>query len=417
MAFRKPGIPEMGQGVIIIGAGHAGGMCAAYLRQFGYEDAITLIGIESHPPYQRPPLSKAWLKGEASGHDLALKSDDFYREARIGLRLNQKVAQILPDQGKVVLSDETELSYAQLVIATGSRPQPFAADPDQLGLYLRTLDEADDLKQRLYPGQRLGLIGAGYVGLEVAASAVAIGCTVTLFEREDRILSRVASKPLSEFFHRIHTEKSVSIRTGARVTILSRTESGGVEVRLAEGPALEFDTVLTGIGALPDDALAQAAGLTCQNGIVVDEDSLTSQANIYAIGDVTSREIAPYYQGRYRLESVPNALEQARRAASHICGRPRPAPEVPWFWSDQYNLKLQIAGLLSPAPQIIQRGDVASQAFSLLHLDSQDRLICAECVNQPAEFMAAKLLIAQKTRLDKERLADNEVSLKSFMQV
>jgi 3-phenylpropionate/trans-cinnamate dioxygenase ferredoxin reductase subunit len=402
--------------VIIIGAGHAGGAAAGFLRQYGFDGHITLIGAEPYLPYQRPPLSKAWLKGEASLDDLYLRGDTFYADQNIDTHVNTQAVSIDRTGKTVSLLGGITLPYDHLILATGSRARPFpvlGADrvPHHL---LRTLDDAEALKNALQPGHRIGLIGAGYVGLEVAASARYLGCEVTVFERESRILARVASQPLSDFFTEMHMGRGVGLFTEAAITELSLGDGDKKIVHLADGRTQEFDLLLVGIGALANDDLAAQAGLITANGIVVDEQARTSDADIFAIGDATSRTL-PIYEGRFRLESVPNALEQAKQAAAAITGYKPPVTETPWFWSDQYEFKLQIAGLLRPDCRAIVRGDPASGAFSVFHIDAAGRLMTAECVSKPADFMAAKLLIAKGVALD-DAIADPDVSLKPYLQ-
>ncbi len=404
--------------VIVIGAGHAGGAAAGFLRQYGFEGNITLIGDEPYLPYQRPPLSKAWLKGEASLEDLYLRGETFYADQGVTARLNTHAYAIDRTAKTVTVASGEHIAYDQLIIATGSKARPFPAKgvdhvPHHL---LRTLDDAERLKSVLAPGHRIGLIGAGYVGLEVAASARYLGCEVTVFEREPRILARVASEALSSFFTATHGAHGVNLVTGAQVNELSLGDGDKKIVHLADGSQHAFDLLLVGIGALPADDLATASGLETSNGIVVDEQARSSDPSIFAIGDVTSRTL-PFYDGRFRLESVPNALEQAKQAAAAITGFKPPVVETPWFWSDQYDHKLQIAGLLMPGATPVVRGDPASGAFSVFHLDVSGGLRCAECVSRPADFMAAKLLISKgKTGLDAAVLADPDAPLKPLLQ-
>ncbi|MGA9659708.1 MAG: FAD-dependent oxidoreductase [Asticcacaulis sp.] len=406
----------MSNGVVIIGAGHAGGAAAGYLRQYGYGGGITLIGAEPYLPYQRPPLSKAWLKGEAALDDLYLRGDTFYADQAIDVRTDTIVTAIAPASQTLSLSTGDQMAYDHLILATGSKSRPFAVKgADRVPHHtLRTLDEAEGLKNALRSEQRIGLIGAGYVGLEVAASARHLGCHVTLFERESRILARVASQVLSDFFTDMHTGRGASLILDAQITDLSLGANDTKIVHLADGRTHEFDLLLVGIGALAHDDLASSAGLNCANGIVVDDQARTSAAHIFAIGDVTARTL-PFYDGRFRLESVPNALEQAKQAAAAITGHKPPVIETPWFWSDQYEFKLQIAGLLRTDCRAIVRGDPAEGAFSVFHLDNENRLKTAECVNRPTDFMAAKLLIAKGVVLDAS-IANPETPLKPFLQ-
>jgi len=402
-------------GVVIIGAGHAGGACANFLRQYGYPAPITLIGAEPYLPYQRPPLSKAWLKGEATLEDLYLRADNYYPDQGINIRNNTVCTTILPNEKTVVLTGNEQIGYEHLILATGSSARPFDIPGSDSVPYhlLRTIDDAEALKAVLQRGHRIGLIGAGYIGLEVAASARHLGCEVTIFERETRILARVASEALSNFFTEVHRGRGVSIITGTFVAALSLDGDRKV-VHLNDGMTRDFDLLLVGIGALPDDALARQAGIDCANGIVVDDQARTSAPGVFAIGDVTSRTL-PFYDGRFRLESVPNALEQAKQAAAAITGFKPPVIETPWFWSDQYEFKLQIAGLLRPDTRAVIRGDIATGAFSVFHLDGTNRLLTAECVNRPADFMAAKLLIAKALVLEETVVADAAASLKSYL--
>lgn len=399
--------------VLIIGAGHAGGSAAALLRQYGFEGEIVLAGEEAAPPYQRPPLSKAWLKGEAGLEDLLLRPESFYAEQKIDLRTGVTATAIDAVAKRVAFADGTSEPYDVLILATGSTARrlalPGADRPDLLEL--RTLEDAERLKAVLAPGRRLAVVGGGYVGLEAAASARALGAEAVVIERMDRVLARVASQTLSAFFTDLHRRHGVEILTGAEV---AGFEDGGV--RLADGTLIAADATLVGVGALAREALAQTAGLTCENGVVVDEAARTSDPATYAIGDVTRRPIPVHGGVLHRLESVPNALEQAKQAASAIVGRAAPAPEAPWFWSDQYDAKLQIAGLPFDADRQVVRGDPAGGAFAVFHLNGE-RVVCVEAVNAPAEFMGGRLLIGKGTAVDAARLADPGVSIKAVAKV
>jgi 3-phenylpropionate/trans-cinnamate dioxygenase ferredoxin reductase subunit len=395
--------------VLIIGAGHAGGTAAALLRQYGHEGPIVLAGEEAAPPYQRPPLSKAWLKGEADLEALLLRPESFYAEQDIDLRTGVTATAIDPAGKTVAFADGTVEPYDVLILATGSTARrlalPGADRPDLLEL--RTLVDAEKLKAALGSGKRLAVVGGGYVGLEAAASARALGAEAVVIERMDRVLARVASETLSTFFTEHHRAHGVEILTSAEVTGF---EDAGV--RLADGRLIEADAVLVGVGALACEQLAREAGLTCLNGVVVDAEARTSDPSIFAIGDVTFRPVPVHGGAMHRLESVPNALEQAKQAASAIVGRAAPAPETPWFWSDQYEVKLQIAGLPGEADRQVVRGDVAAGAFAVFHL-AGDRIVCVEAVNAPAEFMAGRMMIGRQTPVDAGRLADTAVSMKA----
>jgi 3-phenylpropionate/trans-cinnamate dioxygenase ferredoxin reductase subunit len=403
---------ETNAGVVIIGAGHAGGTAAALLRQYGYDAPITLIGEEPLAPYQRPPLSKAWLKGEADADSLALKPTEFYAETGINLILGIKAAAIDRVRRTVSLSDGRELSYQTLIIATGATARALPIVGAELAgvLSLRSAADAEQLKAALGPGKRLAVIGGGYIGLEAAASARALGADAVVIEKEPRILARVACEVLSTFFTDYHRARGVGFEVGADVVALEGEGGRVTGVRLASGRVIACNTVLVGVGAPPNDALARAAGLAVDGGIVVDIHARTSDVDIYAIGDVTHRPL-PHYRRSFRLESVANALEQARQAAAAITGRPPPAEEITWNWSDQYDIKYQFAGVPFDIDEIIVRGDPASGKFAVFHL-AGDVIHAVEAVNAPAEFMAGRKLIGQRQPISRSRLADPAVSMK-----
>lgn len=398
--------------VLIIGAGHAGGTAAALLRQYGHKGEIVLAGAEPAAPYQRPPLSKAWLKGETDLEALLLRPVEFYAEQGIELRTGATATAIDRAAKTVSFADGMVETWDVLILAMGSTARRLnipGADRPEL-LELRTDIHAERLKAALGPRRRLAVVGGGYVGLEAAASARALGAEVVVIEREARVLARVASKPLSDFFTDLHRSRGVEIRTGAEVAAF---EEGAVV--LADGERIEADAILVGVGALAHDGLAREAGLVCDSagsgGVVVDETARTSDPSIYAIGDMTHRPVPVHDGARVRLESVPNALEQAKQAASAITGRPAPSPEVPWFWSDQYDAKLQIAGLPLDADRQVVRGDPATGRFAVFHL-SGDRIVSVEAVSSPPEFMAGKQMIGRATPVDAVKLADGAVSMK-----
>ena len=395
--------------VLIIGAGHAGGSVAAFLRQYGHEGPIVLVGEEDAPPYQRPPLSKAWLKGEADLEALLLRPLSFYTEQNIDFRPSTVAVSVDPAAKTVAFHDGASETYDVLVLATGSTarklPVPGGDHPDLLEL--RTLKDAERLKAVLGPGRRLAVVGGGYVGLEAAASARALDAEAVVIERASRVLARVASETLSAFFTAQHRAHGVEILTDAEVVAVAHDG-----VSLADGAVVRADAVLVGVGALACDSLARSAGLRCDDGVVVDGEARTSDPAIFAVGDMTRRPIPVHGGVHHRLESVPNALEQAKQAAAAIVGRPGPAAEVPWFWSDQYDFKLQIAGLPFDADRQVVRGDPSASGFAVFHLNG-DRIVCVEAVNAPPEFMAGKQLIGKATRVDVDKLADQAVSMKA----
>lgn len=397
----------MDDSILIVGAGHAGGTAAALLRQNGHSGAITLIGAEPLAPYQHPPLSKGWLKGEVSTDDLLLRPSGFYADKEITLRTGARVLSIDPAAHRVTLEDGESLAFARLILATGSRLRRLDAPGTDLPgvLALRSVDDAQRLRAALVPGSRLAVVGGGYIGLEVAASARALGVRVRVFEREPRLLARVASAPIAEYFATLHRSHGVEIETGAELATIEARDGRAGAVLLRDGRRFECDAVLVGVGAHAEDALAAAAGIACEDGILVDDCARTSHEGIYAIGDCTRRPVPPYGHSM-RLESVPNAIEQAKQVAAHICGKPAPRPEAPWFWSEQYDCRLQIAGLAIDAPHTVLRGDPASGKFAVFHLDAEGRLRAVEAVNAARDFLAGRQLVAAAARPDPARIAD-----------
>jgi 3-phenylpropionate/trans-cinnamate dioxygenase ferredoxin reductase subunit len=401
--------------IVIAGAGHAGGSAAAMLRQLGWQGAITLVGEEPIPPYQRPPLSKAWLKGEATAESLALRPAKFYPDATIDLLLNTRVTGIHRTAKTVTLSDGAVLSYDYLILALGARARRLPLPGASLDgvLELRSAADADRLKAVLRPGFRLAVIGGGYIGLEAAASVRTLGADVTIIERESRVLARVACPILSDFFQTFHRGQGVTIEVDARVAALDGAHGQVSGVRLEDGRTIPCDAALIGVGAVANDELAREAGLTCDNGVVVDLAAQTDDPAIFAIGDCTSRPL-PLYGRMGRLESVPNALEQAKQAAASICGKPPPTPEVPWFWSDQYDLRLQIAGMPFDTTEIAVRGDVDAGKFALFHLTADGTVQAVEAVNAATEFMGGRRIIQRRKRLTRVRIEDMAVSMQEL---
>lgn len=404
--------PEQSQDhrVVVVGAGHGGGNVVALLRQYGFAGPITLLGAEPAAPYHRPPLSKAWLKGAASADSLALKPADFYAAQNITLRLGQAVEAVDRAARRVHLADASTLDYDTLILATGAhaRPLPLAGGALPNVLTLRNMADADRLKHALGAGKRLVVIGGGYIGLECAASARALGADVVVIERTPRLLERVASAPIADFLQRRHEDQGVRFVLGAQIEAFEG-EQAVTAVALVDGRRFACDAVLVGIGALPNTALAGQAGLACDDGITVDADCRTSDPHIFAIGDAVRRP-HPLYGRSLRLESVPSALEQAKRAAAAITGREPGAAEVPWFWSDQYDLKLQITGLPFDADTVVVRGDPAAGKFGVYHL-RDGHVVTVEAINSPPDFFAGKKLIGSGKTVAVEQLVDLAVPL------
>lgn len=398
--------------VVIVGAGHAGGTLAALLRQYGFAGPITMVGEEPIPPYQRPPLSKAWLKGEADADSLALKPLEFYADHQIDFRPNVSAVKLARSDKLITLSDGTTVGYDILVLATGMRPNKLPLPGADLKgvLTLRSAADAEALKAALGPGKKIAIVGGGYIGLEVAASARALGAEATVFEREPRILARTACEALSGFFTDYHQARGVRFVLNARLNGFQGQDGKVTGLELADGTVAPADVVLVGVGAKPNDELAAEAGLETARGVVVDLEARTADPAVFAIGDCTHRPL-PHYDRMFGPESVPSALEQAKQAACAITGRPAPTPEVPWNWSDQYDLKLQIAGLPFDADRILVRGDPATAKFAVFHLKG-DQVQCVEAVNAPPEYMMGRMLIGNRKPVIIDKLADPTISMK-----
>lgn len=401
--------------VVIVGAGHGGTNAAALLRQQGFEGEVVLLSEESSLPYQRPPLSKGFLKAEMAGTELLIKPDGFYAEQDIDLRLDVRVDRIDTAAKEVGLGDGSRLGYDSLVFATGAVPRRVTAPGAGLRnvCELRTRGDADMIASQLRVGTRIVIIGGGYVGLEVAASARHHDAEPVVLEREGRVLARVASVELSAWLTDHHRQNGTQIETDADVVEFVDRGDGSVgSVVLADGRSFECDVALVGVGAIPCEELAREAGLVCDGGVLVDGNAFTGVDGVYAIGDVTRRPLH-HYEGTFRLESIPSAVEQAKQAVSAILGRPAPKPELPWFWSDQFDVKVKIAGILGGIDNTVLRGDPASGKFALYHC-RDERIIAVESVNSSSDFMAGKQLIERRVLIDPARLADEEVSLREL---
>jgi 3-phenylpropionate/trans-cinnamate dioxygenase ferredoxin reductase subunit len=400
---------EQPRRIVIVGAGHGGGTAAALLRQQGFSGEVILIGAEPVGPYHRPPLSKSLMKGEL---EQPLLPQAFYREQGIELRVGVGVASIDRQAHEIRLRDGESLSYDVLILATGAKARRLPVPGVELEkVYeLRTIAHARVLHDVLTPNRHLAIVGGGWIGLEVASSAVAAGVEVTVIEREERLLARVASPELSQHLTDYHLRRGTKFLTSAQVAGIVGNARGAVQaVELEDGQTIACDRVLIGVGAVADDELARAAGLRCEDGVVVDSRGATDDPRVFAVGDMTRRPVA-LHEGLLRVESIPSALEQARQAVACILGEPEPAPEVPWFWSDQFDLKLQIAGLLRESDGSVVRADPDTGKLAIFHLRG-DRLVAVEGVNAAAEFMVGKSLIRDQVELDLELLADPQTPL------
>ena len=394
-------------GIIVIGAGQAGSSLVAKLRKDGYEGEITLIGSEPVPPYQRPPLSKAYLLGEMELERLFLRPESFYADQNITLRLGQTVTGIDAAAKTVSLGDEV-LSYDHLALTTGSVPRrlPAAIGGDLDGVFVvRTLADVDAMEPSVREGARALIVGGGYIGLEAAAVAAKKGMQVVLVEMGDRILQRVAAPETSDYFRKVHTGHGVDIREGVGLSRL--TGEGRVTgAELTDGTSLEVDLVIVGVGITPDTALAEAAGVELENGIKTDAHGRTSDPSIWAAGDCAS---FPYKGQRIRLESVPNAIDQAEVVAQNILGGEVEYVAKPWFWSDQYDVQLQIAGLNTGYDNVVvRRTDELSVSFWYYH---GDQLIAVDAMNDPRAYMVGKRMIEAGKSPEAAAVADPATNL------
>ena len=397
--------------IIIVGAGHAAGQAAASLRQEGFVGAITILGDEPHIPYQRPPLSKQYLAGEQGLDRVYLRPEKFYAGKDIAVRAGVRAERIDPAARNLTTSSGETLAYERLLLTTGSRPRRLNLPGSDLeGVhYLRTIADVDAIKADMAPGKRVVVVGGGYIGLEVAAVCVEAGLEVHVLEMEQRILARVTTPAMSDFYHRLHEGRGVGIHTGARVTGFSG--NGRVSAVQCGDGSFAADFAVVGIGIVPNVELAEEAGLECDDGILVDERCRTSDPNIYAAGDCTNHP-NPLLGRRLRLESVPNAMEQARVAAANLCGKDREYAAVPWFWSDQYELKLQMVGFSGDGDTEVLRGEMATNQFAVFYL-SDGKIVAADAVNSPKEFMLCRRLVGQPA--DPAALANPNTDLKSLL--
>ncbi|MBO6728405.1 MAG: FAD-dependent oxidoreductase [Maricaulis sp.] len=404
------------QTVVIIGAGQAGGQCALSLRRNGFDGRIIMVGDEPHPPYQRPPLSKAYLSGEIGEDRLWVQTPQAWDEQKVDMRTGLRALAIDRDGKSVTFDDGSSQAYDHLVFATGSRVRELPVDGADLDgvRYLRNIADVDALKAEVRTGRRIAIIGGGYIGLEAASVASKLGAEPVVIEAMPRLLARVAPEALSSFYLEAHQKRGVQVRLDSQVRRLLGDAGRVRAVELADGTEIACDSALVGIGVLPNIELARDAGIECDNGILVDEKGQTSADGIYAIGDCCNQHNWLAGQ-RMRLESVPNALEQGKLVAAAICSQPLPRREVPWFWSDQFDLKLQTAGLMQAANgSVIRQGDNPDQ-ITIFHL-RDEVLVAADCVNDPQSFMASKMMIMKGAKPSPDDLANTEVLMKDIMK-
>jgi 3-phenylpropionate/trans-cinnamate dioxygenase ferredoxin reductase component len=407
----------MYQQIVIVGAGQAAAQTIDTLRRKGFTGGLTLIGDEPWLPYQRPPLSKKYLTGALERERLLLRPPHFYSEHRVQILSGRRVTDILRREQRVRLDDGALIAYDALVLTTGSRPRPLMVPGSDLAgvHYLRSIADADHIRAHCASGLRLVVIGGGYIGLEVAASARELGLEVVVLEMADRVMNRVTCGLLSSFYEAEHARHGVRIFCNEKVRALTGdARTGHVSAVLTEnGPAHTADLVVVGVGVLPADDIASTAGLECVNGIVTDECCRTADEAIWAAGDCASHP-SRHYGRRMRLESVDNAFEQGTTVGLNLLGTPVAHDKVPWFWSDQYDLKLIIVGVCQGFDDIVTRGSPASRSFSMCYLRAGE-LIALDSVNAPKDQMAARKLIAAHARPNLDKLADSSIALKDTL--
>ncbi|MHC8304827.1 NAD(P)/FAD-dependent oxidoreductase [Pseudomonas sp. PB3P13] len=400
--------------VVIIGAGQAGFQIAASLRQGGFEGSVTIIGDEHNAPYQRPPLSKAYLKSLADESSIQLRPEAFYADNRIELICGDKVEQIDRRNQQVVTASGKRFEYDKLAITTGTRPRPLdLPGADLVGVHaLRSFLHASDLRDDLQKYQNIVIIGGGFIGLEVAACAAGLGKAVTVLEYAPRLMGRAVSTVSSEFFKAYHQSIGVQVVTDARIEQIVGTDRAR-SIALTSGEQIPCDLVLVGVGALPNVELAETAGLDCDNGVLVDEFAVTSDEKILSAGDCTNHPNL-FANGRFRLESVQNAIDQAKVAAATILGKSSAYNAAPWFWSDQGDIKLQTVGLPLGTDELVVRGSTKEKKFSVFHY-REGKLIAVESINSAGDHMVARKLITTGVSPSPAQVSDSTVELKSLL--
>lgn len=410
----------MNGGTLVVGASQAGLQLAVSLRELGYRAPITLVGEEVHAPYQRPPLSKEFLSGSADGDTLAFRTPTFYRDAGIDLVTGEQVTDLtLPGSGTAGIAGTAtgrELPFDRLALTVGASPRRLSAPGGDLSgvCYLRDLDDATLLRSRLAGAARVVVVGGGFIGLEAAAVARTFGAGVTVVEAADRLIGRAVAPVVSEFYREAHERRGTTVRTGAVVTGFRAAAGRVAGVLLADGTELPADLVVVGVGVIPRTELAEKLGLACDGGIVVDARARTSDPAVVAAGDCTVRPHPLTGVGLVRLESVNNAVSQAAAAAATLVDAPALPPNVPWFWSNQGDLRLQIAGLSTGFDQHVVRGEPDSEKFSVLYYRA-GRLIAVDAVNSPPDYMAVRKALTQGGTIPADRAAEAATPLKQLL--
>ena len=400
--------------IVVIGSGQAAVQTVMSLKRNGFSGSIRIIGEEDHLPYQRPPLSKDFLLDEYKPERVSLKKKEFYEENGVDLILGKRAESIDTILKEITLSDENKIRYDQLIIATGSRVRKLnVPGSDKKGLYyLRDLDDANALKQRLKKNKKMVIVGAGYIGLEVASVAASLGVEVTVIEMANRVMNRTVDPMISSYYQKLHESHGVKIHLDNGLKAFEGDDSVNA-VLCSDGLMLEAELVVIGAGVLPNQEIAIEAGLECNNGIMVNEFGETSTAHVYACGDCTNHPNKGL-NTRLRLESVHNAMEQSKTVANTIMGNKEPYDQVPWFWSDQYDHKLQLVGISGDHDEVVMRGLESEQKFLLFYLKNSE-LIAVNAINSSKEFLICRKLVANKVKISSDVIKDQSVNLNDLL--
>lgn len=399
--------------ILIVGAGQATGQLLISLKQKKYKGKIKVFADEKYYPYQRPPLSKKYLSGELSYERLFIKQRKFFDELDVEFNLSCRVEKISTNK-KQIQTKEGQHNYERLVIATGTRPRRISIDLHESKniYYLRNIEDAEKIKNSIKKNQSIVIIGGGYIGLEVAATAIKFGCEVTVIEQQDRVMKRVVSKEVSNFFEDYHLSQGVRFIFNDEINSIKRVNNKH-EISLSTGKIIHADSILVGIGGIPNTEIAENTDIEINNGISIDSKCKTNINNIFSMGDCTNFW-SELYGKKIRLESVQNAIDQAKVLADNIMNIDSIYDSVPWFWSDQYDLKLQIAGLSEGYDETILRGDKKTKSFSCLYL-KEGKIIAIDAINRPKDFIQSKVLIQEKRGIDRENASNEDFELKQFI--
>lgn len=402
--------------VLVVGSGHGGVAAASTLRQLEFDGSIAILTVDSDEPYERPPLSKEYLTGDKDFRSIHARGPDFWTEKAIDLLLGETVAKVDPAAREVATAAGRIIGFGRLVWAAGGEPRRLSCDGHDLaGLHaIRSRADVDRLREELASASRIVVIGGGYIGLEAAASLTKLGKEVVVLEALDRLLARVAAPEISDFFLDQHRARGVDIRLGAAVTCIEGEQGRVARVLLADGSAIAADIVIVGIGIVPLVGPLELAGADCANGVAVDEHCRTSLTNIYAVGDCALHRNVFGPNRPVRIESVQNAADQGSTAAHHIAGQPKPYAATPWFWSNQYDIKLQTIGLNSDYDETVLRGDPATGRFSVVYL-REGQVAALDCVNSVKDYVQGRALVECRARAGRAALADPATPLKSLV--